>query len=165
LNPALLYFDANKDGFPNQTVISIVDFGLRSDKGRLYLIDMASGAVKIYHTTHGVNSDKNKNGYPESYSNVINSGKSSLGFARTTDEYVGHYGTSVRLDGLSTTNSNMRARAVVYHPWEKTKEEDIIQAMSHGCITVDPKFAPEVIERVKGGSLLYVGSSTRKEIL
>src|SRR5688500_18493354 len=50
LKNAVLYFDQNKNSFPNQAYITIVDFKPRSDKYRFFLIDMATGAVERYHT-------------------------------------------------------------------------------------------------------------------
>lgn len=163
LEKALLYFDKNKDKFPNQEYITIVDFKLRSDKARLFVVNVASGAVEKYHTTHGLNSDKNNNGYAESFGNVINSGKSSLGFVRVSEVYTGKFGRSIRLDGLSTTNSNIRARAVVLHGWEKTYEADKIQGLSWGCITLDYAIRDGVLDKVKEGSLMYVGVSVPKK--
>jgi len=163
LEKALLYFDKNKDKFPNQEYITIVDFKLRSDKARLFLIQISTGLVEKFHTTHGLNSDKNNNGYAESFGNVINSGKSSLGFARVSEVYSGKFGRSIRMDGLSTTNSNIRARAIVFHGWDKTYEADKIQGLSWGCITLDYKVRDTVLDRIKEGSMMYVGVSVPKK--
>lgn len=162
LEKAVLYFDKNKDKFPNQEYITIVDFKPKSDKHRLYLINVATGAVEKYHTSHGTGSDKNKNHYAESFGNVINSGKSSLGFARVSEEYVGKFGRSIRLDGLSTTNSNIRARAVVLHGWDQTYERDVVQGWSWGCITLDYAVRDPFLDKVRGGSLMYSGVSALK---
>jgi hypothetical protein len=162
LKNAVLYFDQNKASFPNQAYITIVDFKLRSDKYRFFVIDMATGAVERYHTTHGLNSDKNNNGWAESFGNVNGSGKSSLGFVRTAEVYWGKFGRSLRLDGLSTTNSNIRQRAIVYHGWEKTKEANVIQALSWGCWTIDLKLKDAILDKIKEGSLFYAGVSTIK---
>lgn len=159
LKQAVIYFDANKSRFPNQSHITIVDFKKRSDKSRLYLINMAMGAVEKYHTTHGLNSDKNEDGYAESFGNVVNSGKSSLGFMRTAEVYSGKFKRSVRLDGLSSTNSNVRERAIVFHGWDGVKEADVIQGLSWGCITLDWKVKDGVLDRIKEGSLMFVGVS------
>jgi hypothetical protein len=162
LQAAVLYFDQNKASFPNQAYISVVDFKPRSDAYRFFLIDMTTGAVERYHTTHGINSDKNKNGWAESFGNVINSGKSSLGFVRTAEVYTGKFKRSLRLDGLSTTNSNIRARAVVFHGWDKVHEDNVIQGLSWGCITIDWNFKDAILDKIKEGSLMYVGVSAKK---
>jgi hypothetical protein len=162
LQQVVVYFDANKDKFPNQNYITVVDFSRHSAEYRIFMISMATGKVEKFHTTHGVGSDTNDDGYAESFGNVINSGKSSIGFARTTDTYSGTYGVAVRLDGLSSTNSNMRARAVVYHGWDKVKEANVKQGLSHGCFTLDYAVKPAVIDKVKGGSLFFAGVSKVK---
>jgi hypothetical protein len=159
LEQALLYFDANKAGFPNQAFVSIVDFHPRSDAYRFFVIHMADGTVERYHTTHAVHSDPTDSGYATIFGNVINSGKSSLGPVRTAETYVGTYKRALRIDGLADTNSNIRARAVVVHGWDKVHESNVIQGLSHGCMTLDWALKDAVIDEIKEGSLLYVGVS------
>ncbi|MGZ3721985.1 MAG: murein L,D-transpeptidase catalytic domain-containing protein [Bdellovibrionales bacterium] len=158
---AVAYFDANKSRFPNQAYITIVDFKPRSDKYRLYIINMADGSVQKFHTTHGVNSDKNADGYATIFGNVINSGMSSLGYVRTGEVYNGAYKRALRLDGLSSTNSNIRDRAVVFHGWDGVHEANVLQGMSHGCITLDWKIKDAAIDKIKEGSFMYVAQSAK----
>jgi hypothetical protein len=160
LKTALLYFDKNQDKFSNKNYIAIVDFKPRSDKYRLFIINIASGAVEKYHTTHGLHSDKN--GYAVAFGNVVNSGKSSLGFIRTDHDYVGKFGRAVRLDGLSSTNSNVRERAVVFHGWDEVHEKNVIQGLSWGCITLDYAIRDHVLDEMQDGALMYVGVSKVK---
>jgi len=162
LKEAVLYFEANKSGFPNQAYISIVDFKKRSNLQRFFIINMETGEVEKYRTTHGINSDKDNDGYAESFGNVVNSGKSSLGFIRTAEVYWGKYKRSIRLDGLQATNSNVRARAIVYHGWDNVKEENRIQGRSWGCVTLDWKLKDAVLDKIKEGSLMYIGVSKFK---
>lgn len=162
LQQAVLYFDANKAKFPNQNFITVVDFGPRSDNYRFFLINMSTGAVEKYHTTHGIHSDPKKNGYARVFGNGIGSGKSSLGYARTAEVYEGKFKRAVRLDGLSKTNSNLRARAVVLHGWDGVHEKNEIQGLSWGCITLDWALKDAVIDKVKDGSLIYVGRNSGK---
>lgn len=159
MQTAVAYFNANKASFPNQNYITIVDFRPRSDKYRLFIVNMATGAVEKFHTTHGSGSDPNEDGIATSFGNVINSGKSSLGFVRTAEVYSGNYKRSIRLDGLSKTNSNIRDRAVVFHGWDDVHEANVIQGMSKGCITLDWAIKDAAIDKIKEGSLLYVGQS------
>lgn len=159
LRDAVAYFDANKDRFPNQNYITIVDFKKRSDKSRFYLVNMSTGGVEKYHTTHGIGSDKNDDGLAESFGNVPDSGKSSLGFVRTAEVYSGKFKRSVRLDGLSKTNTKIRDRAIVFHGWDKVKEANVIQGLSWGCITLDWSVKDGVLDKIKEGSLMYVGVS------
>lgn len=157
---ALVYFDANKDSFPNQDFITIVDFTPRSDNYRFFVVHMVDGSVERYHTTHGIGSDPNNSGTAQKFGNVVNSGMSSVGFVRTAEVYSGKFKRSIRIDGLSDTNSKIRERAVVIHGWDNVKEEDVIQKRSWGCMTLDWSVKDEVIDEIKEGSLLYADQST-----
>jgi len=159
LNDAILYFDTNKDKFPNQGYITIVDFAPRSDKYRFYLVNMTDGSVEKYHTTHGTGSDPKNTGTATIFGNIINSGESSLGYIRTAEVYSGTYKTAVRLDGLSDTNSNIRDRAVVFHGWNGVHEANVKQGLTWGCITLDWKVKDAVLDKIKEGSLMYTGVS------
>jgi hypothetical protein len=159
LTEAILYFDTNKSKFANQAYITVVDFAPRSDRYRFYLVNMNDGSVERYHTTHGIGSDPKDTGYATSFGNVENSGKSSLGYVRTAEVYSGKYKVSVRLDGLSDTNSNIRERAIVFHGWDDVHEANVKQGLSWGCITLDWKIKDGVLEKIKEGSLMYVGVS------
>lgn len=166
LEKAILYFDANRERFTNRDYLTVVDFTPRSDKFRLFVIDLNSGSVAKYHTTHGLNSDRRpRDGFAESFGNVVNSGKSSLGPARTAEIYQGKFRRALRLDGLAPTNSNLRRRAVVMHGWDKVHERNVIQGLSWGCITLDWSIRDDVLDKVKGGSLVYVGQVGSKVVI
>ena len=66
---------------------------------------MASGEVWTLHVAHGEGSDPDDSGYAKTFSNVEGTRASSLGFFTTAETYSGEYGYSLRLDGLSSTNS------------------------------------------------------------
>jgi hypothetical protein len=159
LQTAIIYFDQNKAGFPNQTHITVVDLGQNSDQYRFFLVRMSDGVVEKYHTTHGIHSDEDDDGVAETFGNDVGSGKSSLGYVRTAEVYSGTYQRSVRLDGLSDTNSNIRERAVVFHGWDKVHEANVKQGLSWGCITLDWTVKDGVLDKIKEGSLMYVGDS------
>jgi hypothetical protein len=157
LEKAVSYFDAHKEAFPNQAFLTIVDFKPRSDRYRFFLVDLRTGAVERYHTTHGRGGDLDHDGYVETFGNEVDSGKSSLGFARTAEVYWGTYNRSLRLDGLSATNSRIRERAIVFHSFDGVKEENIIQPRTRGCVTLDWAIKDIVLDKIKEGSLMYVG--------
>ena len=98
----------------------------------------------------------------ELYLNKIFLGQRAYGVAAAAEVYYGKFKRSLRLDGLSTTNSNIRARAIVFHGWDKVKEENIIQGMSWGCWTIDWKYKDAFVDKIKEGSLFYAGVSTIK---
>lgn len=162
LRTALTYFDQNKRAFKNQKYISVVDLGRRSNLTRLFIINMSTGVVTALRTTHGYGSDVNQDGYAESFGNVSGSGKSSLGFYKVAEDYYGRFGHSIRLDGLSSTNSRARARAVVVHGYDGVYEKSVIQNLSAGCFGLSWGVRDWVVANLKGGSLLYAGTSTSK---
>lgn len=162
LEPALLFFDQNQEKFPNHRSLSVVDYHRRSDSFRFFIVDLKTGAVHQYHTTHGRGSDRNRDGYAERFSNVVNSQMSSLGFVRTGEVYSGKYRRSLRLDGLSATNSNLRARAVVVHGSDYVHEQPVLQGLSMGCLALDWRVKDQVISQIRDGSLMYLGVSSSR---
>lgn len=159
LTKALSFFEKNKSKFKNKNYITIVDFSQRSDQYRLFFINLQTGNVERYHTTHGEGSDVNRDGYAEIFANIPNSKKSSLGFVRTAEVYNGTFGRSLRLDGLSSTNSRIRERAIVFHGWAPVIEAPRLQPMSWGCITTDVRIRDGLINKIKNGSLMLVDVS------
>lgn len=155
LKNALLYFDQNKSKFANKNYISIIDFSKRSTQSRFHIIDMSTGSVWSIHVAHGKGSDSNHDGYAEKFSNKSGSNASSLGFYRAAETYYGNHGLSLRLDGLSSTNSNARARAVVIHGASYVKESNSVQGRSWGCPAVTMSYRDKVVKALKGGSLVY----------
>ncbi len=155
LAKALIFFEQNKTRFPNQKVISILDFSRRSTEKRWHFVDLKTGAVWSVHVAHGKGSDSNHDGFAEKFSNTSGSNASSLGFYRTAETYSGKWGYSLRLDGLSSTNSNARARAVVIHGSTYVEDRPVIQGRSFGCPAVSMANRTQVINLIKGGSLIY----------
>src|SRR5690606_28831407 len=107
-----------------------------SNKKRLHVINMSTGAGWSLHVAHGKGSDKNHDAYAERFSNTSGSNASSLGAYLTAETYSGSNGYSLRLDGLSTTNSNARRRAVVVHGASYVKDSNVKQGRSWGCPAV-----------------------------
>jgi hypothetical protein len=155
MQDALLYFTKNKSKFANQNYISVINFGQSSKEKRFYIINLQSGAVWAIHTAHGKGSDANHDGYAEKFSNVSGSNASSLGAYRAAETYSGSHGLSLRLDGLSDTNSNARNRAVVIHGADYVQESNVIQGRSWGCPAVAMENRDAVVKYLKGGSLIW----------
>lgn len=158
LKEALAFFDAHEDKLTNRSYLTVVNLGPRSDAYRLFLVDLRSGGVTRYHTTHGQGSDPDDDGFATLFGNTPDSLKSSLGFVRVGEAYTGNFGLSLRLDGLSSTNSNLRPRAVVFHGWDGAREANVLQDRSNGCITLDWKVKDAVLEKIRDGSLMYIGA-------
>ncbi|MGE0632873.1 MAG: murein L,D-transpeptidase catalytic domain family protein [Pseudobdellovibrionaceae bacterium] len=155
LQKAVAYFDANQSKIKNKNYMIVLDFSRHSGKKRFYIINMKTGAVESFKTAHGKYSDPDHDGYATSFSNTNGSGKSSIGFYLTAETYYGANGYSLKLDGLSSTNSNARSRAVVIHPANYVSENSSKQGRSLGCPALDPKHSEKIIEKIKRGSLIY----------
>lgn len=156
LEYALLYFDKNKSKFKNTDYISVINFSQSSKEKRFYIISMKSGKVWAIRVAHGKGSDSDHDGYAEKFSNTSGSNASSLGIYRTAETYTGKNGLSLRLDGLSSTNSRARSRAIVIHGASYVKEKSVIQGRSWGCPAVALENRDAVLKYLKNGSLLYI---------
>ncbi len=159
LNKALAFFDRNKSRFSNQRYITVVDYSKRSNLKRFFVVNMSSGTVYGIRTAHGSGGDKDNDGYVESVSNVVNSHKSSKGYYKVSEIYYGKYGRSIRLDGLSSSNSNVRRRAIVVHGSDYVKEANKIQGRSWGCFALSWSVKDDIVDMINGGSLLYADYS------
>lgn len=155
LRQALTYFSTNKDKFPNPNWIAVIDFTKHSSSRRFFLVNMTTGEVETYLTTHGRGSDQWNSGYAKSFSNDDGSWKTSLGFYRTAEVYSGKFGRSLRLDGLSSTNSNVRMRDIVIHAADYVDESAGTAGRTLGCIAFDHKVKDRIIDVIKSGAMLY----------
>lgn len=159
LRKAVAYYDANLSKIANKKYLSVIDFSLRSTVARFFIIDMKSGEVWAIRVAHGKGSDPGHDGFAESFSNVSGSNKSSVGIYRAAESYSGSHGLSLRLDGLSSTNSNARSRAIVIHGADYVQEKSVIQGRSWGCPAVSMENRTKVVNSLKGGSIIYAGRS------
>lgn len=157
LTKALSFYDANQAIIANKQYLVVIDFSQHNSKKRFYLIDMESGDVERYLTAHGKNSDPDFDGYATAFSNVNSSLMSSLGYYLTAETYFGEHGYSLRLDGLSSTNSNARARDIVIHGASYVKDVALI-GRSFGCPALDENVSTQVIDMIKGGTLIFAGN-------
>lgn len=159
LKKAVLYFDKNQSLIKNKNYITIVDFKSLSSLARFYLIAMDTGAVVKLHVAHGIGSDQDDDGIAEIFSNTPNSNASSLGYFLTAESYHGANGLSLRIDGLSSTNSNVRDRAIVVHGSYHVYNTDDKPDRSRGCFSIPMIERDKVVEFLKGGSLIYADIS------
>ena len=154
---ALAYFNANADKIKNKNFIGIVDFGAHSSRERFFILNVQSGEVHAMHVAHGTGSDPDGDGYATRFSNVPNSKASSLGFYVTGALYSGSHGKSMRLHGVSSTNSNALSRAVVVHESAYVREANVRQGRSFGCLAVSGTEIRKVLSSLNGGALIYAG--------
>lgn len=155
LNQALHYFELHESKIRNKNYLTVIDFTQHSSKQRFYLIDLRSGDVEQQLVAHGSGSERSNSGWIPGYSNTEGSHLSSKGFYLTAETYNGEHGFSMRLDGVSSTNSKARSRAIVVHPANYVKANMNPIGRSWGCPALDPKVSTSVINRIKNGSLMY----------
>lgn len=156
---ALDYFHANSGRFANKRYIGIVDFAAHSSRQRFWILDLQSGSSHAIRVAHGTGSDPDNDGYATRFSNVPNSRASSLGFYLTGALYNGKHGRSMRLHGLSGTNSNALSRAVVLHDSDYVREGNYKAGRSFGCLAVANSQIANVLASLRGGALIYAGIS------
>jgi hypothetical protein len=110
--------------------------------------------------SHGKNSGVE---YASDFSNSQHSNKSSVGFMITAETYVGIAGYSLRLDGVEEgINHQVRIRNIVMHGSQFVNYERIYEkgtiGNSLGCPAIPMSDHKQVIDRIKGGSLLFIYS-------
>ncbi len=156
LQEALNYFNSNSGRFGNKRFMAVLEYSKHSARSRFYIINLRTGEVNAaYHVAHGSGSDRDNDGYATYFSNVPNSKASSLGVYKTGEIYRGKYGRSLRLHGLSSTNSNVYKRAIVIHPSPYVKEGNVKPGRSWGCMAFDYKVSGDVINMLRDGALIY----------
>lgn len=158
LKQALTYFAQNRNRFENQDFLILIDFTKHASKKRLYLINLKTGDVDQHLVSHGKGSDPAATGYAKVFSNKEHSNATSLGFYKTAETYMGKHGLSLRLDGLSPTNSMARPRGVVIHAADYVQESNQHAGRSQGCPALDPTVFHQVINNIKGGVMIYAWS-------
>ncbi len=182
---------ANGIKIDNQRYITINDLNSSMSKSRFYVIDMETGKVNTYFSSHGYGGKK---GVPESdmmaegLSNVDGSNASPRGFFITGTRREGssdpRWKYSMKLHGLQQgVNDKSFSRAVIMHPFPKMPEESASSddpevngairsegpfSLSQGCPMLSEKHASEIINKIKspsnaqGGSLYYNYSPEEK---
>jgi hypothetical protein len=139
-------------------LVGVADFAKPSRIPRLHLVDLAGGRVESLLVAHGRGSDPEHTGWLQAFSNQPGSAATSQGDYLTLDDYIGHHGRSMRLQGLDPTNNNAEARAIVVHAaWyvgpDVVREHGML-GRSEGCFAVDRSALPRVLDRLGPGRLL-----------
>ena len=138
--------------------LTIIDYSKPSVEPRLWVLDLDTRTV-VYEelVAHGQGSGGN---VATKFSNVPDSHQTSIGLFVTDNAYVGRNGYSLRLNGLDAGfNDRARERAIVMHgaPYVNGGIGKALGRLgrSHGCPAVREPIARELIDRVKGGNLVF----------
>jgi len=147
---------AGRAGDPS--TLTVIDYSRPSTANRLWVFDLRSHEL-IYEelVAHGQGSGDN---FATNFSNDPETHRSSIGLFVTADTYIGKNGYSLRLDGLDAGfNDRARERAIVMHGAPYVTPQF---AQSHGrlgrswgCPALSEAVARNVIDRVKGGGLVF----------
>ena len=156
------------DSFVVKDTITIIDFSQHSSKARFFVINLRENQVLFSTiTTHGANSGLE---IATSFSNTINSFKSSLGCFKTAEYDISDsHDTVLILDGLEKgINHNARVREIVIHRSEMAKtvpyqycSQEFIDSMgfngqSFGCPVLPRHLYKPIMKTIAGGSMLFV---------
>jgi hypothetical protein len=138
--------------------LTVIDYSKPSTQNRLWVYDLREREL-LYEelVAHGQGSGAN---FATSFSNEPDTHRTSIGLFVTDDTYVGRNGYSLRLNGLDAGfNDRARERAIVMHgaPYVNAS---FVKAQgrlgrSWGCPALSDDVAREVIDTVKGGSLVF----------
>ena len=141
------------------SILTVIDYSLPSTEPRLWVLDLDKQKLLFKElVSHGVNTGEN---FATRFSNKVGSRQSSLGLFRTEGTYYGRNGFSLRLEGLERgINHRALERTIVMHgAWYVSKafaQEHGRLGRSWGCPALEKDVAPEVIETIKNGSLLFI---------
>jgi hypothetical protein len=142
---------------PQPATLTVIDYSKPSTEKRLWVFDLRTRTL-LYEelVAHGQGTGDTAT----AFSNTPGSHRSSLGLFVTEDAYIGKNGYSLRLNGLDRGfNDRARERAIVMHgaPYvsEEFAEAQGRLGRSWGCPALRESVAREVIDRVKGGGLLF----------
>ena len=138
--------------------LTVIDYSKPSSEKRLWVFDLKSREL-IYEelVAHGQGSGANM---VTQFSNEDESHRTSLGLFKTDTTYVGKNGYSLRLDGLDRgINDRARDRAIVMHGAPYVSQEFVKAngrlGRSWGCPAISDAVAKKMIDRVKGGGLVF----------
>lgn len=143
----------------NESLITIADFSIASNKKRLFVIDLEEFRV-LYHTfvSHGRNTGREM---ATSFSNISESFQSSPGFYVTTQTYQGKNGYSLKLQGMERgINDKALDRGIVMHgaPYvsQAIANAQGYVGRSQGCPAVPQELARPIINTIRNGSCLFI---------
>ncbi|MGZ3691358.1 MAG: murein L,D-transpeptidase catalytic domain-containing protein [Pseudobdellovibrio sp.] len=154
---ALDFLEMHSRRISNQDYLTLINYKKNANTPRFFVINLQTNEVEKYVTANGKNSDPEHDGFAKSFSNEADSLQSSLGFFLTLDDYYSDKFESkaLRLEGLSSTNSNAYDRAIVVHGASYVDSKKEIYGRSYGCPALEKDVVEPVINKIKNGSLIF----------
>ena len=141
------------------SILTIIDFSKSSRENRLFVVDLKTKELLFKSiVAHGRNTGEE---FARSFSNAMNSHKSSLGFFVTGGTYMGSNGFSMLLNGVEKGyNDKAKDRAIVMHGADYASEQMIrykgYLGRSYGCPALPRPINKKVIETIKEGNCLFM---------
>jgi hypothetical protein len=141
------------------SILTIIDFSKSSRENRLFVVDLKTKELLFKSiVAHGRNTGEE---FARSFSNAMNSHKSSLGFYVTGGTYMGSNGFSMLLNGVEKGyNDKAKDRAIVMHGADYASEQMIrykgYLGRSYGCPSLPRPNNKKVIETIKEGNCLFM---------
>lgn len=159
-------------GLVHTKLLTVIDYALPSWDRRLWVLDPARLSVLFHEfVAHGRGSaTEDAPDWAVRFGNEEASLRSSLGTFLTGTTYTGKHGHSLELIGLDAgVNDKALERRIVMHPADYVSAE--FRALrggrvgrSWGCPALDPAIAPALIDRIRDGSLVYVGGGATQAV-
>lgn len=142
----------------NKELFSIIDFTKDCNSKRFYTIDLEK--MKIVYYTYVAHGKKSGERMATSFSDVVESNKSSIGFYITGSTYNGGNGYSLMLHGDEKGyNSNLAKRSAVVHAADYANEDYIARngrmGRSLGCPALPENIYKQVIETIKEKTMIF----------
>ncbi|MBO5758607.1 MAG: murein L,D-transpeptidase catalytic domain family protein [Rikenellaceae bacterium] len=132
-----------------QEVAVLIDLAVSSRRVRLRVVNLMQGSVLMECLVASGRGRSLKTRLWPQTSDVPDSWLTPVGRCKVAERYEGSFGVSYRLDGLDSTNSNVRSRAIVLHPSEEVPECNYSLLplwCSRGCVVVSPKSMKQLDE-------------------
>jgi hypothetical protein len=140
------------------STLTVIDYSKPSTERRLWVFDLKAKEL-VYEelVAHGQGSGANM---ATQFSNTDESHQTSLGLFVARETYIGKHGYSLRLDGLDRgVNDRARDRAIVIHGAPYVSEQFVKAngrlGRSWGCPAISAAVAKPMIDKVKGGGLVF----------
>ena len=141
------------------SILTIIDFSKSSRENRLFVVDLKTKELLFKSiVAHGRNTGEE---FARSFSNAMNSHKSSLGFYVTGGTYMGSNGFSMLLNGVEKGyNDKAKDRAIVMHGADYASEQMIrykgYLGRSYGCPALPRPINKKIIEKIKERNCMFI---------
>ena len=135
--------------YSDKKLVIIVDFSRPMEQDRLFIVDIDKSEIILSSKVcHGIGSGETS--VPTKFSNIEESKMSSKGVMITKETYLGYFGYSMKIEGLQSTNSNVRKRSIIFHSSLK-----LSTPWSWGCFSTPEENNKKIINMTKNGTLIF----------